>query len=127
MEHLKYLAWFNYVLAAFSALAGVLVLLGGALVAGTALMSGDGDAMPLVITGASLGVAALIVGALTVLYIVTGRRVSAGRGRILQSILGVLAIGNIPVGTIYGAYALWVCWINEDTKKVFEEPYGLIP
>ena len=27
---------------------------------------------------------------------------------------------SFPFGTIYAGYALWVCWMNEDTKRAFE-------
>ena len=128
MEHLKYLSWFNYLFAAFTGLAALFVVLGGLAVGGSMLMGGgEGDMTPLVITGVSIGFAALIIFVLFALYIVAGRKVAVGRGRILQTILAVLAITNLPIGTIYGAYALWVCWMNEETKKVFEEPFGLLP
>lgn len=43
------------------------------------------------------------------------------RGRILQTLVGVLSLANFPIGTIYGALALWVCWAGETASR-FENP-----
>jgi hypothetical protein len=39
-----------------------------------------------------------------------GYAIEQGRGRGLQTIYAVLALFNFPIGTAYGAFALWVCW-----------------
>ena len=39
--------------------------------------------------------------------------------RILVVVLGILQIGNIPVGTALGAYTIWVLLINEPTARAF--------
>ncbi|MEZ4238577.1 MAG: hypothetical protein R3F59_20970 [Myxococcota bacterium] len=121
MEHLKYLSLINYAFAALTGLAGAFLVLGGLLGVGSMLMSST-DMVSLAIMAVSMTFASVLVVVLAVLYAVTGRRVAAGRGRILQTVLGVLALGNLPLGTIYGLYALWVCWGNEETKAAFENP-----
>lgn len=126
MEHLKYLAWFNYAFAAITAFVTFLVFLGALGGIASIAMAPEMDVTTLVIMGVSFGFALLLCAVLTIVYAMAGRRVSRGRGRILQTILSILAVGNFPVGTLYGVYGLWVCWMNEDTKKVFDEPYGLI-
>ncbi len=126
MEHLKYLAWFNYLFAALLAFTTAIVALAGLAVVGSLMMAPEVDMTSMLISGISIGVAGLLCAGLTVLYIVAGRRVSKGQGRILQSVLSVMSVGNPPIGTLYGLYGLWVCWFNEDTKKIFEEPYSLI-
>jgi hypothetical protein len=126
LEHLKYLSWFNYAFAAFAMLGAAFAALGGVAVVGMTLASGA-ELSAIIAPAIAMGVTFFILLVLGLVYLMAGRRVSSGRGRILQSILSVLAIGNVPIGTIYGAYGLWVCWMNEDTKKAFDEPYGILP
>ncbi|MFT3712127.1 MAG: hypothetical protein QM817_31170 [Archangium sp.] len=47
-----------------------------------------------------------------------GYVIEKGRGRGLQTVFAVLALANFPLGTAYGAFALWVCWSLE--AEVFE-------
>lgn len=47
--------------------------------------------------------------------------IEKGRGRWLQTVLAVLALGGFPVGTVIGALALWVCWFSE-SAKLFDDP-----
>lgn len=59
---------------------------------------------------------ALITGLLVLLALPSawlGYSIEQGRGRILQTIYAVLSIFNFPLGTAYGAFALWVCWSAE--------------
>ena len=62
----------------------------------------------------------LIVTPLVVLHIITGRKVGQARWRLMQSALAALAIIHFPLGTLFGGYALWVCWGNKKTKTRFE-------
>jgi len=119
MKHLNYLKIVNLVFAGLFAVGGLLVLLAliGLIVLG--YMSGDWGSMVFGIAGAGVGLVMFVVFAL--LYFMASKKVADGRGRILQTILAVFQIGNAPVGTAYGAYALWVCWFNEETKAAFEE------
>ncbi len=48
-----------------------------------------------------------------------GYAVEKGRGRTLQTVFAVLALFNVPIGTAFGIFALWVCWSAERT--VFEQ------
>jgi len=34
-------------------------------------------------------------------------------------VLGILQIGNIPIGTALGAYTIWVLLLNEPTARAF--------
>jgi hypothetical protein len=126
VEHLKYLAWMNYAFAALFAISLLFTGLGGLAVVGLGLSSG-GDMGSVMVSVITFGILAVVLGVFMLVYVMAGRQVSRGRGRILQSILSVLSLGSVPIGTIYGGYGLWVCWMNEDTKKVFDEPYGLVP
>lgn len=48
-----------------------------------------------------------------------GYAVEKGRGRTLQTVFAVLALFNVPLGTAFGIFALWVCWSAE--RDVFEQ------
>ena len=54
------------------------------------------------------------------LMVMTGRGLEQGRGRIVQSIICAICLPSFPVGTAIGAYGLWACWMNEESKAAFE-------
>jgi uncharacterized RDD family membrane protein YckC len=54
-----------------------------------------------------------------VLAIVSGIRVADGEGRGLQTLVAVLSATSFPIGTIYCAYAIYVCWINAESRACF--------
>ena len=62
---------------------------------------------------------AVLIFIVAALHFAVARKVENGQGRLLQTILVVFNIGNFPVGTAYGVYALWVCYMNEETKHMF--------
>ena len=47
--------------------------------------------------------------------------IEKGRGRWLQTALGVIALGAFPIGTVIGVLAIWVCWFGE-SAKLFDDP-----
>jgi hypothetical protein len=51
-------------------------------------------------------------------HIYLGSVIERGRGRIVQTILAILSLLNFPLGTAFGAFALWVCWDKE--HELFE-------
>jgi uncharacterized membrane protein YecN with MAPEG domain len=63
-------------------------------------------------------------GALAYAHAYAGFMVTAGRARHLQTVLATMHLPNLPLGTAYGAFALWVCYFNPDTTKIFERPAG---
>ena len=65
------------------------------------------------------GFGGLVAFALAALHFFTGRLVEQSRGRLLQTVIAVVHLGNVPVGLAYGLYALWVCWFNEEAKHTF--------
>jgi hypothetical protein len=74
-----------------------------------------------------IGFAFLVFGAVIVylavvgaLYVMAATRIGQGRGRNLQTVLAVLSMFNIPLGLLYGSYALWVCWFNDATRVLFD-------
>lgn len=62
------------------------------------------------------GVMSLIMGGL--FFLLSGK-LARGEGRTMATLLSVLQLGNCP-GVLVAAYTIWVCWINEETKAVFE-------
>ncbi len=71
-----------------------------------------------VITGAAL---LLPMGMLGILHIVAGRafRVQKDWARVFLWILAIVNLGNVPIGTVIGAYGVWVL-INtrEDVRDI---------
>ncbi len=82
------------------------LLLGVGAIAGAALMA----------LGVLLGLAgALLLG---------GPRPSS---RLVQTVSVAPHIINMPFGTAFALYAIWVCWMNEPTKTLFEKPPEPLP
>ena len=80
--------------------------------------TGDIAAMPAIITGIVL---LFPLGFIAVLHILTGRAFRAGTNwaRISLWILAIINLGNVPVGTAIGVYAMWVLVkTREDVKTI---------
>ena len=117
MHHLRYLRIFNQFWGVVMLLGAIGLLLTGCFVLRTSGMADSGQ-----IIASSVGAfgSAVLLFILSSLHFKAGRRVEAGSGRTLQTILAVLQIASFPLGTAYGIYALWICWSNIDTKYMFE-------
>lgn len=104
---------------------GILYLLAALLLGVVGLMAvknqaqtGDIAVMPAMVTGV---VFLLPLGLIGVLHIFTGRAFRAGTNwaRIALWILAIINLGNVPVGTAIGAYAMWVLvTTREDVKTI---------
>lgn len=114
-DHVKTLGWIFIV----SGLLGICVaLFAGVVIFGAGLLSGDAKAAL-----ATSGVAVFVVGMMAVMAlpsILTGRGLLARRpwARIAGIVLGILSLPGFPVGTLIGAYALWVLF-NDRTAAEF--------
>ncbi len=78
----------------------------------------DTDAIPAIVTGLVLLFPLAFIG---VLHILTGRAFRAGKNwaRIALWILAIINLGNVPLGTALGAYAMWVLvQTREDVKSI---------
>lgn len=118
MQHLEILRIVNYVYAALLGI-GALVLL--AIVAGVgvgerALNGVTGLQAVNVVLLILTGLLALLAG----LLVLAGSLVGRARGRVLQTVLAIVKLFEFPIGTVYGAYALWVCWIHDPSRLAFE-------
>jgi hypothetical protein len=117
MNHLGYLRTFNSIWGFL-----FLIVALGALVSGCFACSHGGrgmEAAQLAATAGGAFGAGVFSFILSMLHFSAGRKVAGGHGRGLQTILALVHILNFPLGTIYGGYALWVCWKNIDTKYMF--------
>jgi hypothetical protein len=122
VQHLTYLKYIDFVFGAFVILSGVLAILGGlGMGAMMILLAGD------IIMGVIYLVVFLVMGVVVLgvggLMVMTGRGLEQGRGRIVQTIISGLMVINpasFPIGTAIGAYGLWVCWMNAESKAAFE-------
>lgn len=67
-----------------------------------------------------LGVLALLAGAL----LFRGRSLGA---RILQSVIAAPHLFNVPLGTAFALYSLWVCWVYAERQQraPLHDPQGL--
>jgi len=86
---------------------------------GVAWLSDPRAALAVLPSAVITGVVLMLIAALTVLAIIAARGVMWGRGRWAQTVLALVSLPNLPIGTAYGAYALWVCWLNADTRRTF--------
>lgn len=66
----------------------------------------------------AFGILTIVLCVLALPHLYLGLRIEQGKGRILQTIFAVLALPSFPIGTLYGAFALWVVWSAE--AEVFE-------
>lgn len=73
-----------------------------------------GDRLPF----EAFGLMSILLCVLAVPHLYLGLKIEQGKGRILQTIYAILALFSFPLGTLYGAFALWVVWSAE--AEVFE-------
>jgi hypothetical protein len=122
LAHLKYLKFVNYALAGLCLLVAVLTLLSAFAFGGWIAVSGGSfDAMAGPLVGITLS--AIINGMLAMLLFSLGGQVARAKGRGLQTLLAVLGLCNCPFGWLYAGYAIWVCWVNGETRPLFEQGY----
>ncbi|TVQ94313.1 MAG: hypothetical protein EA397_02270 [Deltaproteobacteria bacterium] len=126
MVHLRVLSIINYVMTVLYWLVLTPIMLWG--LASTALLVSKSPQSPysmLPMLGIQLPIVGLLI-VLGLLALISAILVPLGRGRVPQSILGVLSLATFPLGTLYGIYALWICWFNEETKARFADPSGAL-
>ena len=123
--HVKVLGVLYIALSALSLLGAAFVLLAVGGAAATVGVTADPDDAALAVP--IIGIAGTAVGVLLLLFAVPG--IAAGWGllyfkpwaRILAIVLCALNLLNIPLGTILGAYGLWVL-LNKETEAMFKTP-----
>jgi hypothetical protein len=125
MDHLQGLGKVNGAYAWFTGLIGLVSVIGLAVMA--SVSQSDDAALAQLLAGTA-ALATMIVVAEVLLLVATAKRVEQGRWRLVQTVLAGLSVAsNPPVGTAYGLYALWVCWVEPASKAAFEPPPGGAP
>lgn len=117
MGHLRTLKLVNFVVGAYTFVAGLLFLFMFVMPGLWAWWDGENEGLIFVIVGI---LAFLLVGGLGVAHVVVGYLVGSGRGRVAQSLLASMQLMSFPVGTAYAVYALYVCWVDADSTKRFD-------
>lgn len=126
-DHIRILAILNIVLGGLGMLVGlgVMLFLGGLGAFGAAAGSVDNPEafLALPIMGAIGGFVFLLVLIFSAPQIIGGVGLLKGQpwARILVIVLSAIGLINVPIGTITGAYGLWVL-LNEETRLMFESP-----
>jgi uncharacterized membrane protein len=82
--------------------------------------AGDVAILPTMLTGGLILIPLVLIG---VLHIITARAFRAGRNwsRICLWILAILNLGNLPLGTGFGIYAIWVLLKTGELKERVED------
>jgi hypothetical protein len=126
--HVKVLAVLFIVFSAFGVLAALALMLvfgGAAGIVGASADAGDAAvAVPLIgIAGTGLVIFLL---ALSLPGLIAGYGLLNQKpwSRILGIVLCAINLINIPIGTIFGAYGLWVL-LNKETERMFSTPAAL--
>jgi hypothetical protein len=114
-DHVKTLGWI-YILS--GALSLGIALIAMVFIFGAGLLSGDAKAA-MVTSTVALGVG-ICLAVLSLPSILTGRGLLQHRpwARVAGIVLGVLSLPGFPVGTLIGAYALWVL-LNDQVAAEF--------
>jgi hypothetical protein len=110
--HIKIVALLNIVLGAFVMLAGVAVAFGVGLLGLT-----TGDLGGILVLGTIGVLGGLLLVALALPQVVGGLGLLANRswGRYVLIVTSAISLFKFPIGTVLGAYALWVLF-HDDTK-----------
>ena len=119
-KHVRIVSTIMIVMGVFYLVTVVLLGLTGLMVTKNYMQAGDGDValLPAMLTGVTFLIPMALVG---ILHIMTGRafRTEANWARISLWILAIINLGNVPVGTAIGAYAIWIMVkTREDVKAI---------
>jgi hypothetical protein len=113
--HITILGWIQIVSSAVFLVIGGFVFV---LLSGIGFASGDPTATAILsVVGASVGILMMVL-ALPGLLAGYGLLTGKSWGRILAIVVGVLGLLNFPIGTLIGAYTLWVL-LQEDAAPYF--------
>ncbi len=108
MNHLRLLAILDFVLGGLLLLAA----LGWALLYGAGTMLAPEPELQLLFAAAGVVIGALLA-LLGILALLAGALLLGSRStgvRVLQTVVAVPHLFNMPLGTAFAVYSLWVCW-----------------
>jgi hypothetical protein len=123
--HVKVLAVLFIVFSALGVLAalGILAVFGGAAGLVGATAEGEEAAIALPILGLTGTFVTIVLLALSLPGLIAGFGLLSYKtwARILGIVLCAINLVNVPFGTIFGAYGLWVL-LSKDTERLFSIP-----
>ena len=120
--HVLVLGWFHIVA---SAIFIVLACLGFVFFAGIGAASGDPEAMPILTLIGCVGF--VLLGVFSVPGLIAGWGLLARKpwGRVAGFVVAIIDLFNIPIGTAFGIYGLWV--LTEPEAKTYFSGRALSP
>jgi hypothetical protein len=117
-KHITLVAAFHIAFAALGIFSAVIVFV---ILTGSAILSGDPDAMAILsIVGTAIASFLLIL-SLPELIGAIGLLKRKGWARILTLIVAALQLLNIPFGTALGVYTLWALLHDESVQYFYQE------
>ena len=116
-SHIKIVGLINIVFGVLGLMAAGIVFIA---VAGGGILSGDADAI-MITSIVAVSVSSIIV-IFSIPEIIAGWGLLKMKswGRILGIVIAILNLINIPIGTAFGIYAIWVL-MNEETEEIFQQ------
>jgi len=117
-KHVRIVTVLFIILGAIYLLAFVFIAILGLMATYNRAQTGEVSLLPAMITG---GLIILPLALLGVLHIITARAFRIGKAwsRIAMWILAILNLGNVPLGTGLGIYAVWVLiQTREEMQKI---------
>ena len=106
-KHIRIISIILIVLGGFYLLGAVFIIIIGLMATSNQAQAVDVSLLPTVLTGGTILFPLVLLG---VVHILTARAFRAGKkwSRIALWILAIINLGNVPVGTGIGLYAMWV-------------------
>jgi len=122
--HIKVVALINIVFGVLGLLAAGIVFVA---VAGGGIISRDPTAITITSIVAVSVSSIIAIFAIPEIFAGWGLLKMKSWARILGIIIAILDLINIPIGTAFGIYGLWVL-MNEETEKIFKQyqPGGIV-
>lgn len=119
--HVKVLGVLFIIFSAFGLFAALVVGIGVGGAAGIVGATGDADPSVIPILGLAGSVAIMVLLALSLPGLIAGIGLLKFQpwARILAIVLCAINLINIPFGTIFGIYGLWVL-LSKDTERLFQ-------
>lgn len=129
LTHVKVLAVLYLVLSALGVLGALFMMMMFGVAAGSVGLSGDPDAAmaaPIITLIGSGFVIFLLIVSIPGLVLGWGLLQLKPWARILGIVLCAINLINIPIGTVLGAYGLWVL-LNAETERLFSSSVPVNP